>query len=391
VSSARRARWPATAYGVVAGALAVASIALLIAHAASGVGHYPPEWEFTLPLGLVASFLGEMLLRRRPEQKLGWVVAAIGVTVLLQTAATVYADYSLFVHRLPATAGVFAVAGLPSASLVPLLAALFLIFPTGRLPGRRWLPVAVILALTFVVGLPGQLGGDPSGTDFPQLPNPLQLHSALVPRAGDVVNVVQIFILLAGAASVALRWRRSGETVRRQIKVLLAAALLWPPVVLALVLGPSSFGDSIWGQLLFATPVITMVVAVFLAVVRYRLYDIDRVISRTVSYVVVTGVVIGSYVGMVALIETVLGFSSSIAVAVSTLAAAAASQPLRRRVQRGVDRRFDRAAYDARRTAEAFAQRLRDEVDPDVVTSDLIEVTSRAIQPTSISLWVATR
>ena len=173
--------------------------------------------------------------------------------------------------------------------------------------------------------------------------------------------------------------------------MLLAAALLWPPVVLALVLGPSSFGDSIWGQLLLATPVITMVVAVFLAVVRYRLYDIDRVISRTVSYVVVTGVVIGSYVGMVALIETVLGFSSSIAVAVSTLAAAAAFQPLRRRVQRGVDRRFDRAAYDARRTAEAFAQRLRDEVDPDVVTSDLIEVTSRAIQPTSISLWVATR
>jgi hypothetical protein len=383
------ARLAATVYGVVAAALAASSAGFLIAHAASGRGHYPPEWEFTLPLGVVAGFLGEMLLRRRPKQKLGWVVAGIGLTVLLQTAVTVYADYSLYVHRLPSAAGVFAVAGLPSGSLVPLLATLFLIFPTGSLPGRRWRPLAYLLALTFVVGLPGQLGGAPSGTDFPQLPNPLQLHSTWVTAAANVVNVLQIFILLGCAASVALRWRRSGDIVRRQIKVLLAAALIWPPVVLILVLGPSSFGDSVWGQMLFAIPVITMVVAVYVAVARYRLYDIDRVISRTVSYVIVTGVLVGCYIGVVALATKLLPFSSSVGVAASTLVVAAGFNPVRRKVQAGVDRRFNRARYDAARTVEAFAARLRDQVDPDVVHRDLLAVTGRAMQPASISLWLA--
>jgi hypothetical protein len=385
----RGAKLAATAYGVVAAALAGVSVALLISHAASGRGHYPPEWQFTLPLGVVAGFLGEMLLRRRPRQKLGWVVAGIGVTVLLQTAVTVYADYSLYVHRLPSAAGIFAVAGLPSGSLVPLLATLFLIFPTGSLPGRRWRPLAILLALTFLVGLPGQLGGTPSDTDYPQLPNPLELHSALVTDAANVVNVLQIFILLACAASVALRWRRSGDIVRRQIKVLLAAALLWPPVVLVLVLGPSSFGDSVWGQLLFAIPVITMVVAVYVAVARYRLYDIDRVISRTVSYVIVTGVLVGCYVGVVALATRLLPFSSSVGVAASTLFVAAAFNPLRRRVQAGVDRRFNRARYDAARTVERFAVRLRDEVDADRVRVDLLHVASSAVEPANISFWLA--
>jgi hypothetical protein len=379
----------AGAYAVAAAVLAACAVSLLLAHVVSGVGHYPPEWQFTLPLGIVAGFLGDVLLRRRPAQKLGWVVAGIGLTVLLQTAVTVYADYSLYVHPLPSPAAVFAVAGLPSGMLVPLLAALFLLFPTGSLPGRRWRVVAVLLLLTFLVGLPGQLGGAPSDTDYPQLPNPLQLHSAVVQHLSAVVNVAQVFLLLASAASVAVRWRRSGDLVRRQIKVLLAAAALWPPVVVILVAGPKSFSDGVWGQLLFAIPVITMVVAVFVAVVRYRLYDIDRIISRTVSYVVVTGLVIGCYIGLVALIETVLGFSSGVAVAASTLSAAAAFQPLRRRVQRTIDRRFDRAAYDARRTAEAFAQRLRDQVDVDTVRSELLVTVSTAVAPRELSVWLA--
>lgn len=389
MTPSRTAKAAATAYGAFVAVLVAVSAGLLITHAASGRGHYPPEWQFTLPLGAVAGFLGEMLLRRRPEQKLGWVVAGIGATVLLQTTVTMYADTSLYVHRLPWTAGVFAVAGLPGGMLVPLLATLFLIFPTGALPSGRWRPLAVLLALTFLIGLPGQLGGAPSDTDFPQVPNPLQVHSVLVTDAANVVNVLQIFILLACAASVALRWRRGGDTVRRQIKVLLAAALLWPPVVLILTLGPSSFGDSVWGQLLFAIPVITMVVAVYVAVARYRLYDIDRVISRAVSYVVVTGVLVGCYVGVVALATRLLPFSSAVGVAASTLFVAAAFNPLRRKVQAAVDRRFNRARYDAARTVDVFAARLRDEVDVDIVHGELLDVTASAVQPTSISLWLA--
>ena len=386
---AGRARWVPLSHTVVVAALAAVAIAFLAAHAASGRGHYPPEWEFTLPLGLVAGFLGDILLRRRPEQKIGWVVAAIGLIVLLQTAVTAYADYSLYVHPLPHPAGIFAVAGFCGGTLVPLLSTLFLIFPTGKIPGPRWRPLAVLIALAFLLGLPGQVGGDPSDTDFPQLANPAQIHNAFVTHLNDVVNVAQIFILLACAASVVVRWRRSGDVVRRQIKVLLAAAALWPPVVVILVSAPKSFSDSVWGQLMFATPVLMMVVAVFVAVVRYRLYDVDRIISRTVSYIVVTGLVLGCYIGLVALTETVLGFSSSVAVAASTLAAAAAFQPLRRRVQRTIDRRFDRAAYDARRTAEAFSQRLRDQVDVDTVQADLLGTVSTAIAPRDVSLWLA--
>ena len=384
-----RGRWASYGYGVVVAGLAASAVGFLLAHAVSGEGHFPPEWQFTLPIAAVAAFIGEVLLRRRPQQKIGWVVAAIGLVVMVQTAVTAYADYSLYVHPLPHPAGVFAAAGFTGGTLVPLLATLFLIFPTGSLPSRRWRPLAVVIGLAFLVGLPGQVGGPPSDTDFPQLPNPLQTHSALVMHVNDVVNIAQIFILLTCAASVAIRWRRADDVVRRQIKVLLAAAALWPPVVVALVLGPQSFADSVWGQMLFAIPVITMVVAVFVAVVRYRLYDVDRIISRTVSYVVVTGLVVGTYIGLVALIETVLGFSSSIAVAASTLSAAAAFQPLRRRVQRAIDRRFDRAAYDARRTAEAFAQRLRDEVDVDTVRSELLDTVSGAMAPRDVSLWLA--
>src|SRR4051812_16437990 len=340
-------RMIAPAYGVVAAAMAFGCVGLLVAHLASGRGHFPPEWQFTLPLGMVAALLGDVLLRRRPDQKLGWVVAAIGMTVLFQTLVTLYADYSLYVRRLPSTAGVFSLASIPSGTLIALLSLLFLLFPTGTLPGRRWRVVAAVLVVTTSVGMPGQIGGDPSDTDFPQLPNPLQTHSALVHNAASVVSILQIFVLLACAASVALRWRRGDELIRRQIKVLLAAALLWPPVVLVLVLAPSSFGDSIWGQLLFAIPVLTMVVAVYVAVARYRLYEIDRVISRTVSYVVVTGILVGSYVGVVALTTQLLPFSSSVGVAPSTLFVAAAFHPVRRRVQGMVDRRFNRQRYDA--------------------------------------------
>jgi hypothetical protein len=378
----------ASAYAAVTGALALGAVALLIAHVASGRGHYPPEWQFTLPLGAVAAVLGEALLRRRPGEKLGWVVALLGLTVLVQTFATMYADYSVYVERLPSTPGVFAVNRAPSGFLVPELSALFLLFPTGGLPSRRWRPVALGVILLPILGLPAQLGGSPADSDFPQIPNPLQMHNVFVRDIGRVTDVVQVAVLLACAVSPLLRWRRADDLVRRQLKVLLAAALLWPPVVLVLVLGPKWFTDGFWGQLLFALPVLTMVIAIYIAVSRYRLYDIDRVVSRTVSYAVVTGTLVGVYVGCIALTTQLLPLSSSVGVAASTLAAAAMFQPLRRRVQQVVDRRFNRARYDAARTIDAFAARLREEVDPDLVRTDLLEVTADAVQPTTVSLWV---
>jgi hypothetical protein len=143
------------------------------------------------------------------------------------------------------------------------------------------------------------------------------------------------------------------------------------------------------GQVLWTIIPSSIPVGIAAAVLRYRLYDIDRIVSRTVSYAVVTGLVVGGYVGLVALIESVIGFSSSVAVAASTLTAAAMFQPLRRRVQRGIDRRFDRAGYDARRTVEAFSGRLRDQVDMDAVRSDLLATVTSSVAPASVTLWLA--
>jgi hypothetical protein len=132
-------------------------------------------------------------------------------------------------------------------------------------------------------------------------------------------------------------------------------------------------------------------IAVGVAILRYRLYDIDRIISRTLSYTIVTGLLVGLYAGLVLLATQVLSITSPVAVAASTLAAAALFSPLRRRVQRVVDRRFNRVRYDADQTVTAFAARLRDAVDLDAVRSDLLTVVNAAVEPAHISVWTARR
>jgi hypothetical protein len=194
---------------------------------------------------------------------------------------------------------------------------------------------------------------------------------------------------IGALASIVVRYRRAGGVERQQLKWLVFAGVVSAPLILLDEVLPAS--SRLSGSVALLDSPAFGAIAIALAVLRYRLYDIDRIVSRTVSYGLVTGVVVGVYVGLVALIETVLGFSSSIAVAASTLAAAALVQPVRRRVQKAVDRRFDRAAYDARRTVDSFANRLRDEVDVDRIHHDLVTTVDTSIAPASISLWVAAR
>jgi DNA integrity scanning protein DisA with diadenylate cyclase activity len=152
---------------------------------------------------------------------------------------------------------------------------------------------------------------------------------------------------------------------------------------------PGSENGLAWFPALVAFP--TVPIAVGIAVLRYRLYEIDRIISRTIAWAVVTGVLVGVFFGAVVALQALLtDFTQgeTVAVAASTLVAAAVFQPLRRRVQRAVDRRFDRAAYDARQTVEAFARRLRDEVALDAVVTDLLEMVATSMKPTSLALWL---
>jgi len=262
-------------------------------------------------------------------------------------------------------------------------------FPNGQLPSSRWrwLPWTTTVCTVAIVAVSGvdlwryrgaRLLG--SNTDWEQ-------HTV----SGHLIAVLWPFVpicAISALASVALRYRRAAGIERQQLKWLVLAGVVSAPMILVDEVLPASSRYASTVSLL-NSPAFGAI-AIALAILRYRLYDIDRIVSRTVSYGVITGVVVGVYVGLVALIETGLGFSSSIAVAASTLAAAALVQPVRLRVQRTVDRRFDRAAYDARRTSEAFATRLRDEVDVDTVTVDLVTTVHAAVAPASVEVWWVT-
>lgn len=376
-------------FGLLVLVLVAASVLLLCLQAAGGARELTPEWEFSLPLSLLAAPLAWLLLRRRPEQRLGWVLALLSISALVQTAVTSYGDYSLYVHHLPGVQWIYLSTRVPSDWLVAALALLFLLFPTGSLPSPRWRVVVVGLLAITVLGLPGNLlqgGGD---TDLPALANPIQHHVAALVVLDQIQSIGQIVTLLLAVVSVLVRWRRADQTVRQQIKLLLAAAALWPPAIVVLLLVPSDFSNGRWGQLIFTAPIGVMLLAIGLAIFRYRLYDIDRVISRTLSYAVVTGVLVGTYIGVVAFATRLLPFSSSVAVAASTLVVAAAFNPLRRRVQAMVDHRFNRARYDGARLATAYGATLRDEVSVEEVSETLVTAAAGAVQPSFVMLWVA--
>ena len=209
---------------------------------------------------------------------------------------------------------------------------------------------------------------------------------ALVAPLNEAYNLettVQVFVLLAGAVSLVVRFRRSGPVERQQLKWFVYTAAVAAPVIFVvsiLVANPLPAFEIFF-------PLIP--VAVGVAILKYRLYDIDRIISRTLAYAIVTALLAGVYAGPVLLSTQVLGLHTAVAVAVATLAAAALFNPLRRRVQRLVDRRFNRARYDADQTVAAFAVRLKDAVDLDTVQDDLARVVQRVLEPAHLTLWIS--
>ena len=182
-----------------------------------------------------------------------------------------------------------------------------------------------------------------------------------------------------------LSWHRATGERRQQLKWLACGAA----VTLCVGLLGSALSSAIAASRLLEVGVTAMPVAIGVGILKYRLYDIDRIISRTLAYAIVTGLLVGVYAGLVLLTQQVLGFTSPVAVAVSTLIAAALFSPLRRRVQRAVDRRFNRARYNAEQTVGAFAIRLKDAVDLDAVRDDLAGVVQTALEPAHLSVWVS--
>ena len=340
----------------------------------------------TQVVNLAVPVAGFVVASRRPENRIGWVflVASLGLGV-----GGFSQQYAL--HALVAAPGSWpagrAVAWLSNwVWVVPvfMLAFLLLLFPTGQVRSRRWRPVAwfvggaLTLAILSLMIAASRMWADPFTTSSP-LTGP---GAWLFWTTGLVVTAA----LLLSVVALVVRFAKSSGEERLQLKWCATAAL-----VLVVLFVTSIWLNSAAVNVLQSLAFLWLWTAIAVAVLKYRLYDIDKIISRTLAYAIVTGLLIGMYVGLVLLATQVFRFHTPVAVAASTLAAAALFNPLRRRVQRAVDRRFNRARYDADQTVTAFAARLKDAVDLDSVRDDLAGVVQRALEPAHVSIWVSRR
>jgi hypothetical protein len=335
----------------------------------------------SIPVALAFAMVGA-LVAARTGNRLGWFfLGASGASAVLLVAYA-YAARSA-TARLPGAdwaAWTFTVVlGIVSTLffLVPLL------FPDGRPPSRRWWPVvwvAIIDGLLQMVIV--ALSNANFTNNFPKLRDPVTVVAPLG-TAYNQAEAVGLLVLLAGVISMIVRFRRSGAEERLQLKWFMYATAVAAVVVLV----AAQFGNDPLLEWEVVFPLIP--VAVGIAILKYRLYDIDRLISRTLGYAIVTGLLVGLYAGLVLLATQVLSITSPVAVAASTLAAAALFSPLRRRVQHVVDRRFNRVRYDADQTVAAFAARLQEGAALDAVRSDLLAVVTTAVEPAHLSVWIA--
>jgi hypothetical protein len=259
-----------------------------------------------------------------------------------------------------------------------------LLFPDGRLPGRRWrMAIWVTLAGAALLFVGQALSAETAG--FSGGRNPLGVDSTLVDAAWPVGSALLVTGLVAAVVSSVLRYRRARGVERQQLKWFAYAGLI---LALVMPLAVAFWYRSVLLQILVGLSFNAMPLAIGAAILRYRLYDIDRIVSRTLAWALLTVVLGLGYAGVVLGLSWLLPRSSSLAVAAATLAVAAVFQPVRRRIQAAVDRRFNRRRYDAARTIQAFSGRLREEVDLDTLTGELLTVVDDTMQPTHASLWL---
>lgn len=386
----------------VAWTLSGLTLAMVAAGVALRAVAVDPPFEIWLFVVQALAFgtVGLLIATRRPGNTVGWLFVAVGLVVASYVLAVVYQHHALVVHDGALPFGT-AAAWLQAWVYVPALGTFVTfvpqLFPTGRPVSPRWRPAlwlagAALVAFVAVDGLrPGPLSQS-------TIANPVAMDPSAYAILEPAGLLLYLFATVASIASLIVRWRRADATERQQLKWFLFAASLLPVVVIAFVLVDVLDVDTLdraWLETTLVTAAyLGLPVATGIAILRHRLFDIDRVVNRTVSYAIVTAVLAGVYAASVVALRAVIApvtGGSDLAVAGSTLAVAALFGPVRRRVQAAVDRRFDRARYDAGRAVLAFGQHLRDEVDLDEVAVALREAVARTVQPTSISMWLQPR
>jgi hypothetical protein len=347
-----------------------------------------------------AGTVGAVVAARRPANPVGWLLLGLGVSMIGLGVAQDYASYGLLTGagRLPGDR-LLALFSDTGWILWPALVGLVLLLtPTGSPPSPRWRWWGWVTAAAPLAFLAAE-AVLPSDFDAPfqGVSSPLAVPALAGGVAGGLVQavdwlsllLVQLALLVA-AASLVVRFRRARGAERLQLRWVALAAALSGLAAAAVVAGTVTDTEALWN---WATIVyVTLLpLTIAAAVLRYRLYDLDRIVSRTLAYGLLTLLLGLGYAGVVLGLGRLLPGGSSLAVAAATLAVAAAFGPARRRVQQVVDRRFNRRRYDAARTIEAFSARLRDQVDLDTLSAELVTVTDQTMQPTVVSLWLRAR
>jgi hypothetical protein len=406
IGRSRRVQWQTVGAGAI---LTASTVFVAISLATARSGSTSNDLGSAIGQSVTALMLtavGAILVVRLPGHVIGWLLAVGGLAIALTEGASGLADYGLNAHP-GSVPGAIWFAWLGQLTWVPEIACLFILlplfYPTGRLPSARWRVVIVIAGALVVIGsVSGAFVGWTPGL-YP-LGNPLALGGppgALVNFLNYVVGTV--LVMAGGAlaiASLIVRYRRAAPIERQQLKWFAAVAIVTGVGGAANILTSSPESAAPTGALATVNAVSGFViyaglallpVAIAIAVLRYRLYEIDRLISRTIRWVILTVLVAALFVTFILVFQAILApltRSNELAVAASTLVAFGLFQPIRRRVQRLVDRRFNRTRYDAERTVAAFAERLRDEVDLDAIRSEILATVGAAVEPTSVSLWL---
>jgi hypothetical protein len=397
--STRAATWMAWSLVVLSVALLLGGMAL--SRAASSI---VPDLSFggeTDDGGVVVnlvtlipfSVVGAIIASRHPGNTIGWLFCSVGVTISLNSFAGDYAEFWLAsgfgVSSLGETAAWFSSWLWILLVYVP-TSFLLLLFPEGRLPSPRWRVVAWGVTLGTAGGVVGfALKAGPL-VDFPQIMNPYGVDSPVVGMVGVAGSIVAAGSMVASAVSLIVRLRRAGSEQRQQIKWLAyGGAVVVGGVCAGGLAIPWSVPASI---VIMSASLLGLPVFTGIAIVRYHLYDIDLLINRTLVYGVLTATLVTLYFGNIVVLQGIfvalIGQRSTVAVVASTLAIAALFNPLRRRIQGFIDRRFYRSKYDAAKTLETFSTKLRDETDLKALNEELIAVVKEALHPAHVSLWM---
>jgi hypothetical protein len=393
--SSRTASWLAWSLCVLSLALTALSLLLLALNLSHPRIPVYPFWPVNTLLALGNSIVGAVVASRRPQHPIGWLMCAAGLVWGVVHFCGEYAIYALLAQpgSLPAGKAVawfFTWLWAPALGLVVFLG---LLFPTGRLPSSRWRPFAwlsfliTLIVIVLSVFAPGSIIG------LGSIRNPLGIEGW--PTLYEPLQSLMLVLVFVGSASMLGRLRQARGVERQQIK--------WPAYTVMMAASGSVLTYTVseaigarWlelaGFVVFIAALVGFPTSIGIAIVRYRLYDIDRIINRTLVYGSLTAILAAHYFGSIVWLQIVFveltGQRSTLAVVASTLVIAALFNPWHRWVQAFVDRRFYRSKYDARKTLEAFSAKLRDETDLDTLSDDLVGVVRETMQPAHVSLWL---